>query len=94
MQASIDLKQWLPVTNWTPQASLKAFNPGGVSRGDFYSDSFGGFVAISGDTVVVGAWQEDSNASGVNATRVTTPPWAQAQPTSSPLQPLRLRNCA
>ena len=29
-------------------------------------DSFGEFVAISGDTVVVGAWRESSNATGVN----------------------------
>ena len=41
------------------QAYLKASNTGG-------SDQFGFSVAISGDTVVVGAFLEDSNATGVN----------------------------
>lgn len=45
---------------WTHQAYLKASNTG---RGD----SFGGSVAISGDTAVVGAYQEDSNARGINS---------------------------
>ena len=44
------------------QAYLKASNTEG-------SDEFGRSVAISGDTVVVGAWQEDSNATGVNGTQ-------------------------
>ena len=48
-------------TNWTQQAYLKASNTGA-------GDSFGcsGAVAVSGDTVVVGAPLEDSNATGVN----------------------------
>lgn len=46
-------------TNWTQQAYLKASNTG-------TGDNFGQFVAISGDTIVVGAFQEDSNATGVN----------------------------
>lgn len=46
-------------TTWTQQAYLKAHNTG-------TGDSFGGSVAISGDTIVVGAWEEDSNSSGVN----------------------------
>src|SRR5207244_1078890 len=46
-------------TNWTQQAYLKASNTDG---GDF----FGWSVAVSGDTVVVGAWGEASNATGVN----------------------------
>jgi FG-GAP repeat protein len=46
-------------TTWTQQAYLKASNPN-------VSDQFGTSVAISGDTVVVGAWGEDSNATGVN----------------------------
>ena len=41
------------------QAYLKASNTGA-------NDQFGWSVAISGDTVVVGAWAEDSNATGVN----------------------------
>ena len=44
---------------WSQQAYLKASNPG-------YDDNFGYSVAISGDTVVVGAYQEASNATGVN----------------------------
>jgi hypothetical protein len=46
-------------TNWTQQAYLKASN---TNAGDV----FGFSVAMSGETVVVGAWQEDSNATGVN----------------------------
>jgi hypothetical protein len=44
---------------WTQQAYLKASNTGS-------DDQFGKSVAVSGDTVVVGADQEDSNATGVN----------------------------
>ena len=46
---------------WSQQAYLKASNTG---AGDF----FGGSIAISGDTVVVSASWEGSNATGVNAT--------------------------
>ncbi len=46
-------------TTWTQQAYLKASNTG-------VGYQFGGAVAVSGDTVVVGAYQEDSNATGVN----------------------------
>ena len=46
-------------TNWSQQAYLKASNTGA-------GDTFGGSVAVSGDTVVVGAIFEDSNATGVN----------------------------
>ena len=46
-------------TTWSQQAYLKASNTGA-------GDTFGTAVAISGDTVVVGAYQEDSNATGVN----------------------------
>ena len=44
---------------WSQQAYLKASNTDG-------NDRFGWSVAMSGDTVVVGAWLEDSNATGVN----------------------------
>ena len=44
---------------WSQQAYLKASNTGA-------SDSFGNSVAVSGDTVVVGASGEDSSANGVN----------------------------
>jgi hypothetical protein len=46
-------------TTWTQQAYLKASNTG-------VEDYFGESVAVSGDTVVVGAFGEDSAATGVN----------------------------
>ncbi len=46
-------------TNWVQQAYLKASNTGA-------NDAFGSTVAVSGDTVVVGAQGESSNATGVN----------------------------
>jgi len=46
-------------TTWTQQAYLKASNTGA-------GDAFGRSVAVSGDTVVVGAFHEDSSATGVN----------------------------
>jgi uncharacterized repeat protein (TIGR02543 family) len=46
-------------TNWWEQAYLKASNPGNRNY-------FGGSVAISGDTVVVGAAGESSSATGVD----------------------------
>ena len=49
---------------WTQQAYLKASNNGEVTKDQ--GDNFGDSVAISADTVVVGAHQEDSNATGVN----------------------------
>ncbi len=56
-------------TTWTQQAYLKASNTGLNSNGGnvtFGGDNFGWSVAVSGDTVVVGAAQEFSNATGVN----------------------------
>lgn len=50
-----------PVTGaWAQEAYIKASNHGGSQ------DAFGGSVAISGDTLVVGAPTEDSNATGIN----------------------------
>jgi hypothetical protein len=46
-------------TTWTQQAYLKASNTGA-------GDAFGGSVAISGNTIVVGAQWERSDATGVN----------------------------
>ena len=46
-------------TNWSQEAYLKASNTGP-------DDSFGASVAVSGDTIVVGARREDSNATGIN----------------------------
>lgn len=45
--------------SWTQEAYLKASNTG-------RDDGFGGRVAVSGDTVAVGASAEDSAAAGVN----------------------------
>lgn len=44
---------------WSQQAYLKASNTGA-------DDVFGYSVAVSGDTIVVGAYAEDSSATGVN----------------------------
>jgi hypothetical protein len=44
---------------WTQQAYLKGSNTDARDR-------FGWSVSISGDTIVVGALDEDSNATGVN----------------------------
>ena len=44
---------------WTQQAYLKASNAGA-------SHQFGASVAVSDNTVVIGALQEDSNATGIN----------------------------
>jgi hypothetical protein len=46
-------------TTWSQQAYLKASNADVL-------DQFGHSVAASGDMVAVGAWTEDSSASGVN----------------------------
>ena len=46
-------------TQWSQQAYLKASNTGA-------GDDFGGAMAISGDTLLVGAYPEDSNATGTN----------------------------
>jgi hypothetical protein len=55
--AYVFVRNW---TNWSQQVYLKASNTGSV-------DNFGGAsVAIFGDTVVVGAPYEASNATGVN----------------------------
>jgi hypothetical protein len=48
-------------TSWSQQAYLKARNAG---AGDF----FGNAVAVSGDTVVVGAPNEASSSTGINST--------------------------
>jgi hypothetical protein len=46
-------------TTWTQQAYVKASNPGPI-------DAFGYSVALSGDTLAVGAYLEDGAATGVN----------------------------
>ena len=51
-------------TNWTQQAYLKPAAVG-TTQAD---DRFGFSVAVSGDTVVVGAINEDSSTTGVNST--------------------------
>jgi len=48
---------------WRQQAYLKASNTGGGSP---FGDLFGARVSVSGHTAVIGAYFEDSNATGVN----------------------------
>jgi len=50
-------------TTWTQQSYVKASNAGG---GVPFGDMFGFSVALSGDTAVVGAYFEQSNATGIN----------------------------
>jgi hypothetical protein len=52
------------------QAYIKASNTGGPLTGEPGGDNFGWSVAISGDTMVIGAPDEDSNATGVNETQL------------------------
>lgn len=52
-------------TTWSQQAYLKASNPDSF-------DQFGYSVGVSGDTVVVGALQEDSNTTGINGNQNDT----------------------
>jgi drug/metabolite transporter superfamily protein YnfA len=47
-------------SGWSQQAYLKAANTDQL-------DSFGGAVAVAGDTIVIGAWRESSAATGVNS---------------------------
>lgn len=54
-------------TNWSQRAYLKASNTGGPAPGEDYGDDFGNSVAISADTVLVGAHAEDGNGIGINA---------------------------
>lgn len=52
---------------WTQQAYLKASNTGGKMDNGLFGDNFGRSVAISGNSVVIGAALESSDANGVNA---------------------------
>lgn len=53
--------------SWKQEAYIKASNTEGVEpRIDVNGDGFGGSVALSGDTLAVGAIGEDSAAAGVN----------------------------
>jgi hypothetical protein len=52
-------------TTWTQQAYVKASNPDA-------DDQFGISVSMSGDTAIVGAWQEDSGSTGVNGSQTNT----------------------
>ena len=65
-------------TTWSQQAYLKASNA--EAR-----DEFGVSVAVAGDTVVVGARQEDSRATGVNGNQ---------QDNSAEQQGRRMCSCA
>mgnify|MGYP003673450731 CR=1 FL=1 len=48
-------------STWQQQAYIKASNVGDYDR-------FGSSIAVHGDTLVVGAYQEDSSSTGVNST--------------------------
>jgi drug/metabolite transporter superfamily protein YnfA len=48
-------------STWAQAAFLKASNPGN-------DDWFGNAVAVSGDTVIVGAWNENSSTTGIDST--------------------------
>ena len=63
-------------TIWSQQVYLKASNPD-------YWDLFGLCVSVSGDTVVVGAYGEDSSATGVIGNRATTATVGPARPMCS-----------
>ncbi|MEP2775662.1 MAG: PKD domain-containing protein [Luteolibacter sp.] len=52
-------------TTWSQQAFLKGSNTELTGR---FGDNFGWSVAVSGDTIVVGALGEDSSTTGVNGT--------------------------
>jgi hypothetical protein len=59
-------------TTWTQQAYLKASNTSGARSPWWFGDVFGYSVAVSGDTVVVGAYGESSSATGVNGNQSDT----------------------
>ena len=52
-------------TTWTEQAKLTASDGAAV-------DEFGVSVAIAGDTIVVGAWQDDDNGANSGSAYVFT----------------------
>lgn len=54
-------------TFWSHEAYVKASNPGAAVAGpDIVGDSFGCSVAVSANTLAVGAFHEGSNATGIN----------------------------
>jgi hypothetical protein len=59
--------------SWTQQAYLKASNAGGNG-----SDAFGTAVAVSGNTILIGAIGEDSSATGVNGLQGDDPLFLQS----------------
>ena len=56
-------------STWSQEAYLKASN---TDLGDWFGES----VAVSGDTVVVGAYREASNAKGVNGDQSNNDTWS------------------
>jgi hypothetical protein len=64
---------------WTQQAYLRGFNTeGGSDSRTCNGDRFGSSVAISGNTLLVGAAEEDGSATGVNGTDDNDAPEAGA----------------
>lgn len=61
-----------PESGWAQEAYIKPTNPGS-------QDNFGFSLALSGDTLVVGAPNEDSDATGINGDQTDAPaPFADA----------------
>ncbi len=56
-------------TTWSQQAYLKASNTEA-------NDGFGFSVGVAGGTIVVGAWLEDSSATGINGDQSNNAAWA------------------
>jgi FG-GAP repeat protein len=59
-------------TNWSQQAYVKASNSLGAPEPNLVAANFGLSAAISGETALVGAWLEASNATGVNGDGTNT----------------------
>lgn len=54
--------------SWSEQAYIKASNTEGGNTSGAPGDNFGYSVALSGDTLAVGAWLEDSSTTGIDTT--------------------------
>ena len=54
--------------SWSEQAYIKASNTEGGNTSGAPGDNFGYSVALSGDTLAVGAWLEDSSTNGIDTT--------------------------
>ena len=55
-----------PAGVWSQQAYIKASNAESAEQNNFFGESFGSSIALSGDTLAVGAIGEDSAATGID----------------------------